>query len=139
MAEEKNYCIKVPGALVEVTEDVYLAYFRARRRWSAQNERDTYNGLISYDAMDTEEMLGEETIPDSAAIGVEDVALDRLMQEKLHRCLAELSMSEQDILHALYFEGLSERRFSQRIGIPQRTIHDRKRRALAKLKKMLET
>lgn len=139
MAEEKKYFIKVPGTLVEVTKDVYLAYFRARRRWSAQNERDTYNGLISYDAMDTEEMLGEETIPDSATLGVEDVALDRLMQEKLHRCLAELSMPEQDMLHALYFDGLSERQFSQRAGIPQRTIHDRKRRALAKLKKMLRT
>jgi len=139
MAEEKKYCIKVPGVMVEVTEDVYLAYFRARRRWTAQDERNTYNGVVSYDAMDTEEMLGEETIPDSAAPSVEDMALDRLLQEKLHHCLAELSIPEQNMLQALYFEGMSERQFSKKVGIPQRTIHDRKHRVLGKLKKMLET
>lgn len=137
MAEEKVYYIKVPGSLVEVTEEVYLEYFRARRRWSAQEERDTYNGLVSYDAMDTEETLGEDTIPDSSMPSVEEMVLDRLLREKLRHCLTELSQPEQDMLHALYFEGLSERQFSQKAGIPQRTVHDRKHRTLVKLKKML--
>ena len=64
MAESKNHCIKAQGTLVEVTEEVYLDYFRARRRWAAQEERAAYNGVVSYDAMDTEDTLGEETIPD---------------------------------------------------------------------------
>ena len=139
MAEEKVYYIKVPGSLVEVTKEVYLEYFRTRRRWYAQEERDTYNGLVSYNAMDTEEMLGEDTIPDSSTPSVEDMALDRLLRDKLRRCLAELSQPEQDMIHALYFEGLSERQFSKKAGIPQRTIHDRKHRTLVKLKKMLRT
>lgn len=87
MAEAKNYYIKVPGALVEVTEEVYLSYFRMKRRWSAQVERDTYNGLISYDAMDTEETLGKEAIPDSDSPSVEDAALEKMLRAKLRYCL----------------------------------------------------
>ena len=58
MAEGKNYYIKVPGALVEVTEEVYLTYYRMRRRCSAVQEKDTYNGVTSYDTLDTEDILG---------------------------------------------------------------------------------
>lgn len=138
MAEEKNYCIKVPGALVKVTEEVYLTYFRARRRWSAQNERDTYNGVVSYDAMDTEEILGEEMIPDSNTLNVEDVVLDNLLREKLHVCLAKLTKPEQDMLYALYFDGLSERQLADNLGIHYMTLHCRKVSALRKLRKMME-
>ena len=42
MAASKKYYIKAYGALVEVSEEVYLAYFRGQRRWLAQKERDTY-------------------------------------------------------------------------------------------------
>ena len=120
MADDKKRFIKIPGALVEVTEDVYLAYFRARRRWYAQAERDTYNGLVSYDAMDTDEMLGEETISDAASPSVEDSALDKLTCDKLHHCLAQLSKPEQDIIQAVYFDGLSERQAASQLGLHHR-------------------
>lgn len=138
MAEEKKYCIKVPGALVEVSEEVYLTYFRARRRWSAQNERDTYNGVISYDAMDTEETLGEETIPDSDSPSVEDTVVGRLLREKLHHCLGQLSKPEQTMLHALYFQGMSERQVADKLGLHHMTLHCRKISTLRKLRKMME-
>lgn len=67
MAEEKNYYIRVQDILVEVTEEVYLAYYRAQRRWAAQGERDTYNETVSYDALDTADMLGVNNIPDSSS------------------------------------------------------------------------
>ena len=70
MAEGKNYYIKVPGALVEVTEEVYLTYYCMRRRCSAVQEKDTYNGMTSYDALDTEDMLGVDNIPDSKSAGL---------------------------------------------------------------------
>lgn len=73
MAEKKKYFIRVPGELIEVSKDIYLSYYRMKRRWVAQEERDTYNGLVSYDSMDTVEMLGEEMIPDSDASNVEDI------------------------------------------------------------------
>lgn len=46
--------------------------------------------------------------------------------------------TEQELIQALFFRGLSERKWSEECGIPQKTINDRKQRILAKLKKMLE-
>lgn len=139
MAEEKKYCIKVPGALVEVTEDVYLAYFRTRRRWSAQNERDTYNGLVSYDAMDTEELLGEETIPDSANPSVEDMVEDKLLREKLRFCLYELSSTEQALIYALFYEQKTEREYAETLGISQKAVNKRRHKVLDKLRCLMKT
>ena len=138
MAEEKKYYIRVPEALVEVSEDVYLTYFRARRRWYAQGERDKNNGLVSYDAMDTEELLGEETIYDRSSPSVEDAAITELLQGKLHRCLALLDESDQRLIYALYFEGMSEREYSRKTGIHHMTIHSRKVSILRTLKKMMQ-
>lgn len=138
MAEEKKYFIKVPGALVEVSAEVYFTYFRVRRRWFAQGERDTYNGVVSYDAMDTEEMLGEEAIPDLDSPSVEDTVVNSLLQKKLHCCLEQLQQPEQDMLYALYFDGLSERQVAAQFGVHHMTIHNRKIKLLRKLKKMMD-
>lgn len=123
MAEERKYCIKVPGALVEVTEEVYLTYFRVQRRWSAQAEKDTYHGVISYDAMDNEEMLGEDTIPDSDAPSVEDIVVGRLLREKLRHCLAMLDKPDYQLIWALYFEDLSEREYASKVGLHWWPLH----------------
>ena len=137
MAERKEYRIKVQGVLVEVTKEVYLAYYSIERHTRTLDEKDERNGKILYSALDTEETLGEEMIPDIGASSVEDIALGNILCEKLHRCLALLPEPERELLHALYFEGLSERQLSNRTGIPQRTINDRRNRAIARLKKML--
>lgn len=139
MAEEKKYYIKVPEALVEVTEEVYLVYFRTRRRWSAQNERDTYNGVVSYDAMDTEETLGEEVIPDSNASSVEDMVVDKLLREKLQLCLPKLSNMERSLIHALFYERKTEREYAKTLGISQKAVNKRRHKVLAKLRFLMES
>lgn len=139
MAEAENYYIKVPGALVEVTEEVYLSYFRMKRRWSAQVERDTYNGLVSYDAMDTEETLSEETIPDSDSPSVEDAALEKMLRAKLRYCLTQISEDERTMICLLYFDGLTERQAADRLGVHHMTIHSRKVSVLRKLRKLMES
>lgn len=138
MAEGKKYYIKVPDALVEVTEEVYLAYFRARRRWSAQDERDTYNGVVSYDAMDTEETLGEETIPDLGASSVEDMVVDKLLREKLRLCLPKLTDTEWALIHALFYERKTEREYAKTLGISQKAVNKRRHKVLAKLRSLME-
>lgn len=138
MAEGKNYYIKVPGALVEVTEEVYLTYYRLRRRCSAVQEKDTYNGVTSYDALDTADTLGVENIPDSNSPSVEDEVVNKLLREKLHHCLEQLSKPEQIMLHALYFQGMSERQVADKLGLHHMTLHCRKVSALRKLRKMME-
>ena len=137
MAEQENYYIRVPhGPLVEVAEEVYRAYHQEERRGRTLEEKDQRNGLVSYDGLDTGELTGQEMIRES--VSVEDAALGKVMLGKLRRCLVQLDGPERELIQALYFEGLSEREFGKKTGIPQRTINDRKQRTLRRLKYFLE-
>ena len=138
MAEHKKYFIRVPGALVEVSEGVYFAYYQEKRRNRTLEEKDERNGTISYDGLDTPELSGQEMIPDRDAVSVEDAAIASILRGELHRCLALLDEPDRLLIQALYFEGLSERKYAKQVGIPQQTISDRKRRVQARLKKLLE-
>lgn len=138
MAEEKKYYIRVPEALVEVSADIYFAYYQEKRRGRTLEEKDERNGVESYDELDTPELTGQEMIPDRSATSVEDTAIANILHDRLHSCLALLDEPDQHLVQALYFEGLSERKYAKRVGIPQQTISDRKLKILARLKKLLE-
>jgi RNA polymerase sigma factor (sigma-70 family) len=138
MAEKKEYRIKVQGQLVSVSEEVYVTYYRMKRRETYLEERDTANGVFYYSSLDTAETNGEDGIPDLLSPHVEDIIADKLVAEKLHRCLAQLTKEEQELIFILFFQNKSEHQVSRETGIAQKTIHNRKVRILARLKKLLE-
>ncbi|ETA81697.1 sigma-70 family RNA polymerase sigma factor [Youngiibacter fragilis] len=138
MAEKKEYQIKVQGQLVPVSEEVYVTYHRMKRRETYLEERDTANGVFYYSAMDTAETTGEDGIPDLASPRVEDVVMDKFIADRLHWCLDQLSKEEQELIFTLFFQNKSEHQLSRETGIAQKTIHNRKVRILAQLKKLME-
>jgi len=71
MAEKEKYMINIEGKLIEVSPDVYYAYFRMERQERGQEEKKLRNSVVSYDALDTEETMGEETMADLVAPGPE--------------------------------------------------------------------
>ena len=135
---KKKYQIKVQGQLVPVSEEVYVTYHRMKRRETYLEERDMAHGVFYYSAMDSVETSGEDGIPDLASPRVEDVVVDKLIAEKLHRCLAQLSKEEQALIFALYFQGKSQSELERETGIKQQTISYRERQIRLKLKKMIE-
>ena len=62
MAEKEVYIIKVEGNVVEVSPEVYYAYFRMERQERGQEEKKQRNAVVSYDALDSDETVGLETI-----------------------------------------------------------------------------
>lgn len=48
MADKEKYMIKVEGKLVEVTPDVYYAYFRMERQERWQEEKQQGHAVMSY-------------------------------------------------------------------------------------------
>ena len=138
MAEKKEYRIKVQGQLVPVSEEVYLTYHRMKRRETYLEERDTTNGVFYYSALDTEGTNGEDVIPDLVSPRVEDAAVDKLLAEKLHQCLSQLTRDEQELIFTLFFQNKSERQLAAETGIPQKTINDRRHRILVKLKNLMK-
>lgn len=138
MAEKREYQIKVQGQLVLVTEEVYLTYYRMNRRERHLEEKDRAHGVFSYHALDTGETNGEDVIPDIVSPRVEDLIMDKLIAEKLHKCIVQLAAEEQELIYALFFRSISERQYAEMTGIPQKTINDRRHRILAKLKKLMK-
>lgn len=82
--------------------------------------------------------LIEKNILHPLAESVEDQVVDAIMAAKLHTCLKLLLPEERNLIMAIFFEGKSERKLSQEISVPQKTINDRKRKILRKLKKLME-
>ena len=135
MESSKKYTLFAFRCQVEVSEEVYRAYYQMLRQERTLAEKDIRNGTVSYNALDTDEITGEEMMPDVHTCSVEDAAIKNLLCEKMYRCLALLTAEERDLIHALYFEGLTERKLALRTGIAQKTINDRKTTAFEPLVK----
>ena len=90
MAEERKYRIRVDGILVDVSKEVYHAYYSIERHTRTLDEKDTRNGKVLYSDLDTDELLGEEMLPDRNAERVEDSAICSILCEELHYQLAML-------------------------------------------------
>lgn len=138
MAEKKEYRIKVQGQLVPVTEEIYLTYYRMKRRELHLEEKDAAHGVFYYSALDTEETNGEDAIPDLLSPRVEDMVVDKLMSQRLRQCIAQLSKEEQNLIFALYYQGKTQMELERETGIKQQTISYRDRQIRLKLKKMME-
>ena len=58
--------------------------------------------------------------------------------DKLKYSLSLLSSEEQELIHAVFFDELTEREIAKRQGVSQNAIHKKKQRILEKIKKNLE-
>ena len=125
MEKKKNY-ILARGKKVYVDKEIFDEYNRLRRRQSYSNNKYRSNTLPILQA--------DENIQSANA---EDEAIDNLMTENLLRTISSLSSEKRELIRLYYFDGLSERRISEVLGIPQSTLSYRKERLLAKLKKMI--
>lgn len=113
-----EYDLKVERFVLEETKQV--AFFIPSRE-------DSLERLIDADV----QFEDEDT-------NVEEMAIKAVMVEKLKESLGLLSSDEIEMINALFYQGLTEREYVKNVGIPQKTINDRKARTLRKLKKLLE-
>ena len=139
MAAKKEFYIRIKDELVEVTQEVYLTYYRGKRGEETQLEKIRRNHVVSYDAFDTESALGAEMLIDTASDEPEDIVIARPMSEKLHDSISKLSEDERQLIYMLFFDGYSERENALKLGISSMTVHNKKNRILAKLLKLLKT
>lgn len=125
------------GVIMEVSEETYKSYYKERRRQKYIDECSKQNGEVSYDALDTDELLGEETLVDKHT-DVEEQVVRKMTLEEVRMAINRLTAEEQELIIALYVDGLTEREYAKRKGVYHNAIHKRKIRILAKLKALLE-
>lgn len=126
------------GMLMEVSPKDYTDFYKSKRRQKYIDERSVENGDFSYNMLTTYDFNGEDILIDTSQ-EIDEAVIHKIMLDKLHDALVLLSDDEQKLINALFFRNLSEREWSAETGIPQKTINDRKRRILIKLKKLLES
>jgi len=134
MADKEQYMIRVKGKLVEVTPEVYYTYYRMKRQEDWQDQKKKDHHVMSYDALDTENFVGLEAIPDTDAPGVEEIVSEKDLKERLHKAMESLSQAEKELVQAIYFKGVSEREYAEQHGISQMGANKRHRKILSKLR-----
>lgn len=137
MQEQKIYQIRIKDQLVPVEEEVYYAYYRAKRYEKNLEEKDARNRKVLFSNLDTEMLNGEEMIPDMEARSVESFVIETLMLERMRKCLELLGEEEKEIIRVLFFKNMSEREAAAEWGISQPAVHKRKNRVLTQLRNMM--
>ena len=148
MAEREKYYIALNGQTFEVSRDLYEAYYKGRRKEKyfthdlkqEHTKVDKETGQItiipsredSYERLLAAEKQFEEETED-----IEDAAIRAVMLEKLNKALHTLTNEETVIIHALFYQEVSEVELAKRLGIPRTTLRSRKDKILNKLKKLL--
>ena len=138
MADKEKYMIKVEGKLVEVTPDVYYAYFRMERQERWQEEKQQGHAVVSYDALDDGETVGVEVVPDLTTPSMEEAVMTREIHEKLHRALDALPKAERELIQAIYFDGFTEKEYAVSSGLSQQGVSYRLRKILSKLRNFMD-
>jgi len=131
--------ITMDGIDVEVSEEVYLAYSQAERRERYLTEEVDQGKVLSL------EKLEEDDVP-LASLGVEpeespeSIVLGQKSQDqtlRLASALAELDKSEQQLVQALFFDGISARAYAKELGVRLNTVQYRRDKLLKKLRQKI--
>lgn len=132
--ERRCYVLRTSdGTIVEVTREVYLEWYQSRRRERYQKEQERKYEVSSL------EMLAEQgniLIGDSD--GVEDMVIREMCAEKLRSVMKELAEEDVYLLYLLFFAEVTVKEAAQICGCNRKTIANRRKRILAKLKEKLK-
>ena len=129
--------IPVQGCLLEVVREQYTDFYRDKERWRYLQKLDTNHKLLSLEGFTDCEGNVLDFVVDEA-VDVAETVVHAVMVDRLKAALPLLSGSEQALINAIFFEGLSEREVGLRLGITQSVVNKRKAKILAKLRKIME-
>lgn len=138
MADKEKYLIKIQGKLIEVSEDVYYAYFRMERQERWQEEKKMEHKVMSYDSLDDQEMLGIENVVDVTASSLEEIVEAHELRDRVRHAVELLPKAERELIRAIYYEEMTERDVAEREGVSQNKVFKQRQRALAKLRLLLD-
>ena len=133
----KKHFISVQGELIEATESQCQEYNRdmERQRYLRKNGR---RKVVSFDTGMPDGSSMQEIVPDPNACF--DSCIDRAdMAQKLQECLLTLSDSEAALIHALFFDSVTETEYAKKVGVSQSTVGRNKKRILCKMLKILRS
>lgn len=149
--EERNYkkimkpdgtvinIITVEGQDVEVTDEIFTVYSQMDRQERYQEEQQ--EGIVLSLERFAEDNMLLEFLTSDYVLSAEDMVLaaeDAIEREKLLQqlpsVLEQLTKSKRQLIHTLYFENVSLRKYAARTGVRHRAIQKRRDHILSKLR-----
>lgn len=135
--EREKYVIRLDdGTLVEVNREIYLEWYRSERKERYQKERDRKYGLCSIDKLHEKGYFPEQFIC------TEDATLEAVLRNeyrnKLENALKNLPEQDARLLKLLYFEEITGKKAADIFSCSRKTIQNRQKRILEKIRKMME-
>ncbi len=132
---KKEFFIKVNGELVDVSKDIYIAYYKMGRRERyleevSRSRNLSYEGLVESGAQVEGELEEKQRL-------VEDIITDKIMLERLAIVIDALEEDEMLIINELFMKGRSENEYAKSAGIPRKTLSYRKEKVLLKLRRLM--
>ncbi len=113
---------------VEIKHGVFRQDMNAKTAAFAPTREDSLDRLLDDEKMD---FVSAVPSPEETAVHSDEI-------NRLCAALKRLNPEEYALIHALFFEGISERAYAARVGSHYMTIHNRKVKIQEKLKKLLE-
>lgn len=123
---------------METDEANFRAFYKERRREKyLREEAQLAGGVISLNAIDSDELDGVGVVVD-ASEPLDEKIMRKIMIEKLPEAISILNAEEKKLIQQIYFNHISERELAGIYGVNQSTITRRKTRILKKLKNFFE-
>ena len=133
MAEREKYYIGLNGQIFEVSKELYETYYKGQRKEKYVNhdlkqehtkvDKETGEMIVIPSREDSyERLLEAEKQFAEEAENVEDVAVREVMLEKLNEALRILTDEETAIIHALFYQEISEVELAKKIRNSQNNL-----------------
>lgn len=132
-ANREKYFIRLGGRRIEVSREVYWAWYGGERQERYQQERDAHFGVVGFDDLNVEGMDVLGNIP--SADDTQEAVERREEHQELHRALQTLPRKERKVIHQLFFQGLTIAQIARLEGLDESSIRWRRDSAIRKLKK----
>lgn len=143
--------IRINGQIIEVTDEVYAAYYKSKRR-DRYYEQDIKVGRISLDSeseavkfIEPKEvsfdcLLDAGVEISDPALDVETIILRKEQNSALYKAIQKLRPQQRRILVALYLADhpLTQAQYALRTGLSEASVRQKAWRARCALKKILE-
>lgn len=132
--EREQYVLYIEGFLVEVTKEVYLEWYQSRRREKYQTEKQKKHGVCSLDAIG-QLSQGRQNIWENSP---EEACIKKEKKEWLRQGIQALPEAERLLIFLLFYEEKTVKEAAVQLGYSRKTITNRKKAVLQKLRKILE-
>ena len=131
--ERQRYMLRVNDTLVEVTRAVYLAWYQAGRKERYQVEKMQRHGVCSM-----EELQEKGYDCSFSVVSPEEIVIRLSEIRELEKALGYLTKEDAELITLLFFEEFTVKETAQYFGCCPKTIRNRRKKVLEKLKVQLE-